>query len=99
LLFILHLQPSPLPALVAGAAAALTLGVLLTPLFRLSGAYFSIANIAAALAVLQVVSNPNLESFTNGPYGISLTGVFNPPLVYGTALAVLSATLLFVIYL
>jgi branched-chain amino acid transport system permease protein len=73
--------------------------ILLTPLFRLSGAYFSIANLAAALAVLQIVSNPNLESFTNGPYGISLTGVFNPPLAYATALAVLSATLLFVIYL
>ena len=50
----------------------------MTPLFRLSGAYFSIANLAAALAVLQVVSNPNLETITKGPYGISLSGVFNP---------------------
>jgi len=71
----------------------------LTPLFRLSGAYFSIANLAAALAVFQVVSNPNLESITKGPYGISLNGVFDPALAYGTALAVLAATIGLVIYL
>ncbi len=75
------------------------LGLLLTPLFRLSGAYFSIANLAAALAVLQVVSNPALEHITKGPYGVSLSGVFNPGLAYGVALAILAATLLLVIYL
>jgi branched-chain amino acid transport system permease protein len=75
------------------------LALLLTPLFRLSGAYFSIANLAAALALLQVVSNPNLEEITKGPYGISLSGVFNPTLGYATALAILAATLALVIYL
>src|ERR1017187_4200042 len=96
-LMVIHLQAPPLLALPVGAAVVL--GLLLTPLFRLSGAYFSIANLAAALAVLQVVSNPNLESITKGPYGISLSGVFNPTLAYGTALAVLAATLGLVIYL
>jgi len=98
-LMVIHLQAPPLLALPVGAGAAVALGLLLTPLFRLSGAYFSIANLAAALAVLQVVSNPNLESITKGPYGISLSGVFNPTLAYGTALAVLAATLGLVIYL
>ena len=98
-LMVLHLHAPPLLALAIGAAAALVLALILTPLFRLSGAYFSIANLAAALAVLQVVSNPNLEDITKGPYGISLSGVFDPSFAYGTALAILAATLLLVIYL
>ena len=98
-LMVLHVHAPPLLALAVGAAAALALAVILTPLFRLSGAYFSIANLAAALAVLQVVSNPNLEDITKGPYGISLSGVFDPSFAYGTALAILAATLLLVIYL
>jgi len=98
-LMVIHLHTPPLIALVAGGGAAVALAVLLTPLFRLSGAYFSIANLAAALAVFQVVSNPNLESITKGPYGISLSGVFDPALAYGAALAVLAATIGLVIYL
>jgi len=98
-LVVMHLHASPFLALAAGGLAAVLLGLLLTPLFRLSGAYFSIANLAAALAVLQVVSNPALEDVTRGPYGVSLSGVFNPGLAYGVALAILAATLLLVIYL
>jgi len=96
---VMHLHAPPLAALTAGAAAAVTLGLVLTPLFRLSGAYFSIANLAASMAVLQVVSNPALENITKGPYGVSLSGVFDPGLAYATALAILAATLLLVIYL
>ena len=98
-LMVIHLHAPPLLALLVGGAAAVALAILLTPLFRLSGAYFSIANLAAALAVLQVVSNPNLENVTKGPYGISLSGVFDPVLAYGTALTVLAATIGLVIYL
>src|SRR5215472_16878664 len=98
-LMVMHLHAPPLVALAVGAAAAVALGLLLTPLFRLSGAYFSIANLAAALAVLQVVSNPNLESITKGPYGVSLSGVFDPTFAYATALTLLAATLALVIYL
>jgi branched-chain amino acid transport system permease protein len=98
-LMVIHLQAPPLLALPVGAGAAVVLGLLLTPLFRLSGAYFSIANLAAALAVLQVVSNPNLENITKGPYGISLSGVFDPTLAYATTLVLLAATLGLVIYL
>jgi branched-chain amino acid transport system permease protein len=96
---VMHLHAPPLAALTAGAVAAVTLGLVLTPLFRLSGAYFSIANLAASMAVLQVVSNPALENITKGPYGVSLSGVFNPGLAYATALVILAATLLLVIYL
>jgi branched-chain amino acid transport system permease protein len=98
-LMVIHLQTPPLLALPVGAGAALALSLLLTPLFRLSGAYFSIANLAAALAVLQIVSNPSLEGITKGPYGVSLSGVFNPTLAYGTALAILAATTFVVIFL
>ncbi len=98
-LMVLHLQAPPFLAIAVGASAALLLALVLTPLFRLSGAYFSIANLAAALAVLQIVANPNLEDYTRGPYGISLSGVFNPRLAYATALAVLAATLFIVIFL
>ena len=98
-LAVMHLHALPLVALAAGGLAALLLGVLLTPLLRLSGAYFSIANLAAALAVLQIVSNPALESVTKGPYGISLSGVFDPALAYGVALAILAAATFLVIWL
>src|SRR5450432_4862313 len=41
-LMVLHFQAPPFLAIVVGAAAALALALVLTPLFRLSGAYFSI---------------------------------------------------------
>lgn len=98
-LTVVHLHAHPLLALLAGALAALVLGVTLSPLFRLSGAYFSIANLAAALAVYQVVSNPNLEAITKGPYGISLSGVFDPTFAYDTTLVLLTATFGLIVYL
>ena len=98
-LAVMHWQTPPLLALLAAGAAAGALAMLLTPLLRLSGAYFSIANLAASLAVLQFVSNPNLEPLTRGPYGISLTGIFNPRLAYALSLVVLAAAIGVVIYL
>ncbi|HLI13455.1 MAG TPA: branched-chain amino acid ABC transporter permease [Alphaproteobacteria bacterium] len=98
-LSVLHLQAAPVAALGTGAVAALLLALLLTPLLRLSGAYFAIANLAASQAVFQIVSNPNLTDITKGPYGISLSGVFKPALSYGIAVAILAATLALVIYL
>ena len=98
-LCVLHLHMAPLAALGAGATAAILLALLLTPLMRLSGAYFAIANLAASLAVYQVVSNPNLTEITKGPYGISLAGVFNPTLSYSLAVVILAATLGLTVYL
>jgi branched-chain amino acid transport system permease protein len=96
---VMHFQMAALPALGAGAAAALLLALILTPLLRLSGAYFAIANLAAAMGAFQIVSNPNLTDITKGPYGVSLAGVFDPNLAYGVALAILAITLAIVIAL
>jgi branched-chain amino acid transport system permease protein len=98
-LSVLHLHMVPLAALGAGALAAVLLGLLLTPLLRLSGAYFAIANLAAALAVYQVVSNPNLTAITKGPYGITLANVYQPHLSYAIGVAVMAATLGLAVYL
>jgi branched-chain amino acid transport system permease protein len=86
-------------AVVAGGVVGVVLGLLLTPLLRLSGAYFAIANLAASLAVLHLVANPALEDITRGPYGVSLTGTFNPTLAYIAALLVLALTLVIVVFL
>jgi branched-chain amino acid transport system permease protein len=89
---------APLAVVVAGLVG-IALGLLLTPLLRLSGAYFAIANMAASLAVLHFVANPALESITRGPYGVSLTGTFNPTLAYTAALLMLALTLGIVVFL
>lgn len=98
-IMVMHLQtPAVLAVLVAGLVGV-ALGLLLTPLLRLTGAYFAIANLAASLAVLHFVANPALEGITKGPYGVSLTGTFNPTFAYNAALVVLALTLGAVIYL
>ncbi len=96
---VMHLQMPALPAVLVGGLVAVVLGLLLTPLLRLSGAYFSIANLAAALAVLHLVANPALENLTRGPYGVSLSGIFNPSMAYATALVILALTSIFVVFL
>ena len=96
---VMHLSaPAPV-AVIAAGVVALALGLLLTPLLRLTGAYFSIANLAAALAVLHFVANPALESITRGPYGISLTGTFDPRFAYATALAIMAFAVGIVVFL
>src|SRR6202022_1047845 len=92
-ILVMHYQaPAALAVIVAGLVGV-ALGLLLTPLLRLSGAYFAIANLAASLAVLHLVANPALESITRGPYGVSLTGIFDPGFAYAAALLVLALTL------
>ena len=96
---VMHLNAPAVVAMLCAAIAALLLGAILTPLLRLSGAYFSIASLAAALAVLQLVANPSLEAITRGPYGVALRGVFDPKFAYMTAVAVMAATTGLVVYL
>jgi branched-chain amino acid transport system permease protein len=98
-LVVLHLHARPLTGIAAGAAAATLLGLILTPLLRLEGPYFALATLAASEAVVQIVSNPNLTEITQGPYGISLSGVFAPNFAYGIAVAILGLTIAIVIYL
>jgi branched-chain amino acid transport system permease protein len=89
----------PLVAMGVGAVAAVVLALVLIPLMRLSGAYFAIANLAAAQAVYQVVSNPALEDVTKGPYGVSLTSVFAPRFSYYVAIVIMAATFGLVVWL
>jgi branched-chain amino acid transport system permease protein len=98
-IMVMHLQAPPVIAVMVAGLVGVALGLLLTPLLRLSGAYFAIANLAASLAVLHLVANPALESITKGPYGVSLTGTFNPDSAYAAALVVLALTLAGVVYL
>lgn len=88
-LAVMHLHAGPLAAMAVGGLCSVLLGLVLTPLLRLSGAYFAIANLAAALAIAEIVSNPALQDITRGPYGVSLSGVFSPTLSYAVAIAVL----------
>lgn len=98
-IMVMHFQTPPVLAVLVGGAVGILLGLLLTPLLRLTGAYFAIANLAASLAVLHFVANPALENITKGPYGVSLTGTFNPTYAYDAALVVLALTVGGVIFL
>ena len=98
-LAVMHLQVPPLAALALAGTASLLLALLLSPLLRLSGAYFAIASLAAAQAVYEVVANPALEEVTKGPYGVSLAGVYDPTASYATAVAVLGGVLLVMVWL
>jgi branched-chain amino acid transport system permease protein len=95
----MHFQTPAVPAVLFAGLVGVVLGLILTPLLRLSGAYFAIANLAASLAVLHLIANPALEPITRGPYGVSLTGTFNPTYAYAAALAVLALTLGAVVFL
>ena len=98
-IMVMHYQSPALVAVLVGGLVAIALGLLLTPLLRLSGAYFAIANLAASLAVLHLVANPALEDITRGPYGVSLTGTFDPTYAYAAALVILALTVAAVVYL
>lgn len=96
---IMHLHAGPLAAMAVGGAFTVLVAFILTPLLRLSGAYFAIANLAASLALYEIVANPALTNLTRGPYGVSLSGVFNPTFSYSVAVVLLAFTLAIVIYL
>ncbi|WP_315741514.1 MULTISPECIES: branched-chain amino acid ABC transporter permease [unclassified Bradyrhizobium] len=98
-IMVMHFQAPAVAAVLAAGLVGVALGLVLTPLLRLTGAYFAIANLAASLAVLHLVANPALESITKGPYGVSLSGTFDPAFAYDAALAVLALTVGVVIYL
>lgn len=98
-LAVMHLHSPPLLALAIAGLAGLVLAVILAPLLRLSGAYFAIASLAAAQALYEVVANPDLQDITKGPYGVSLSGVFDPRLSYFVAVAIMAVTFALVVWL
>lgn len=89
----------PLLGVLAGGAASLLVGLLLTPLLRLQGAYFGLASLAAAEALLHLIGNPNLQPITGGPYGVKLQAGYAPRLTYALALVILALTMLLVAWL
>ena len=90
---------SPLLAVLGGGAAAVAAALLLSPLLRLQGAYFGLASLAAAQALLQLIANPNLSDLTGGPYGVKLTLPYTPRLIYTLALVILALTMTLVAWL
>lgn len=84
-----------LPVLVCvlgGGLAAVVVGLILGPLLRLSGAYFSIANLAASQIIYFVVANEALKPITGGPYGVKIEQVYAPAFSYATMLVLLLLT-------
>jgi branched-chain amino acid transport system permease protein len=90
--------PAPV-AVLLGGLTALVLSVILSPLLRLSGAYFAVATLAASEIVYFVIANPDLTSVTRGPYGINLSVIFNPTASYLTMAVILGLAVAIVIYL
>jgi branched-chain amino acid transport system permease protein len=97
-LLVLHTHLPVLGCVAGGAAVAVLLGLVLGPLLRLSGAYFSIANLAASQILYFVVSNPNLADYTGGPYGLKIEQVYDPSLSYWVMLGVLLGSIVLAAY-
>ena len=89
----------PVLAVLGGGVAAMLVGLLLSPLLRLQGAYFGLASLAASQALLQLVGNPNLQDVTGGPYGVRLDIAYAPRLTYALALGILFLTMSLVAFL
>ena len=87
-LLVLHSEIPVLVCVVLGGVAAVLVGLILGPLLRLSGAYFSIANLAASQILFNVVSNQDLSNITGGPYGLKIDKVYNLPAAYLSMLVV-----------
>ncbi len=91
-LLVLHAHLPVLACVAGGGLAAVLMALVLGPLLRLSGAYFSIASLAASQILYFVVSNTNLADITGGPYGLKIERVFAPDASYLAMLAVLLLT-------
>lgn len=98
-LAILDLHVPAILGVLLGGVFAAVVGIILTPLLRLSGAYFAIGSLAASRVLYYIISNPNMQSVTNGPYGIDLSKVFNNMASYFTMFAVLLLAFLLVMYI
>jgi branched-chain amino acid transport system permease protein len=87
-LLVLHAHFSAIPAVLGGGVAAVAAALILSPLLRLSGAYFAIANLAASQILYLIVANPALSDITGGPYGLNIQQVFDPQASYDAMLAI-----------
>jgi branched-chain amino acid transport system permease protein len=97
-LLVLHAHLPALVCVAGGGLTAVIIAIILGPLLRLSGAYFSIANLAASQILYFVVSNPNLAKMTGGPYGLKIQSIYNPTASYATMLVILLAAIALAAY-
>jgi len=97
-ILVLQAHVPAVPAVIGGGIVAVIVAVILGPLLRLSGAYFSIANLATAQILLLIVSNPSLVPVTGGPYGLKLEQVFAPEAAYLTMLVIMLLATAIAIY-
>lgn len=98
-LAIVHLGIGAWLAVILGGCAGVALALLLSPLLRLTGAYFAIASLAAGEAVYYVISNPSLTDVTKGPYGLNLASVYDPTQSYWALVLILGIALAAVVFL
>ena len=82
-------------ALLIGGAVAGLIGLLLSPLLRLSGAYFALATLAASQALYYIVAN---EPWTFGESGTSLPSVFSASQTYFVALIIVAIAIATVVF-
>jgi branched-chain amino acid transport system permease protein len=88
-ILVLHAHVPALLAVLGGGVAAVAVALILSPLLRLSGAYFSIANLATSQILYFTVGNPSLSGITGGPYGLKIEQVFDPTASYVTMLVIM----------
>jgi len=98
-LAVLYLHVPAVVAVLLGGMAALVLSLILSPLLRLSGAYFAIATLASSEIVYHVIANPGLTKVTKGPYGINLSVAYSPEASYLTMAVITGLVTAVVIYL
>jgi branched-chain amino acid transport system permease protein len=82
-------------SLLIGAAAAVVIGVILSPLLRLSGAYFALATLAASQVLYYYVAN---EPWTFGESGTSLPEIFSSYGTYYVALVVMAVSIAVIVF-
>ena len=83
-------------ALLVGGAAAGLIGLVLSPLLRLSGAYFALATLAASQVLYYIVVN---EPWTLGVNGTSLPLVFSASQTYIVALIIVAIAIATVVFI
>ncbi len=83
-------------ALAIGGLAAALIGLVLSPLLRLSGAYFALATLAASQVIYYIVAN---EPWTYGESGTSLPEIFNANQAYFVALGIMTLAIAVTVFI
>ena len=87
---------SGMVALLFGAVVSALISLVLSPLLRLSGAYFALATLAASQTLYYIVAN---ESWTFGESGMSLPQVLTVDQIYTIAVVIVTVSVAIVVYI